>query len=327
MTLSTVALFFQAAPAFAQSDEAVAEVLFKQGRDAFESGNYEKACAKFAESYRIESTLGTQLNLAACEAKRGRVATAWGLFRALQQKLKREDPRAEYVAKNVEDLSPRVPHVTFRLDEGAPSGTQVNLGEVRVQSGAFGEKLPVDPGEHEWVVSAAGYESRTIKAKLAEAENLEVVLAPGAQLPTPAAGAGQSAEVELYLQDTSEDKINRRTLSYVFGGVGIASLASGTVFGVMTLQQKKKGDEQCPSAASCNEEGAKALDRARSYRLVSNVSWAVAAVSIGTAAYFFFTSDDTSQATTNHPAPRTQVGVGFDVVPQGAAFSVSGTFF
>src|SRR5690606_33939596 len=161
------------------------------------------------------------------------------------------------------------PHVTFRLDKGAPANTQVNLGEVRVQSGAFGEKLPVDPGEHEWIVTAAGFESRTLKVKLAEAENLEIAIAPGAKKPASVSGGGakQSGGAEPYLQDTTDDKFNRRTLAYVLGSVGIASLASGTAFGVMTLNQKKKGDEQCPSADSCSEEGAHALDQARGYRL------------------------------------------------------------
>lgn len=319
-------LVFCSSPAAAQSDEALAEVLFKQGRDAFESGDYEKACAKFEESYRIEATVGTQLNLAACEEKRGRIATAWGLFRAVQRKLPANDPRGAFADKNVKSLALRVPHVTFVLKAGAPADTEVNIGEVQVKSGAFGEKLPFDPGEHKWIVSAPGYLSRTLTLHLKEKADIEVLLFPGDKQEVVSPNPQNSPPP--YLRDTEESNFNRRTASYALAGVGVAAVASASIFGVMTLNKRSAGNASCPSVDDCSEAGAKALDQARGYRLATNVSWVVAALSMGTATYFYFTvpDDDKESARNDTSFPRPRLSLGLGAAPLGAAISIRGAF-
>src|SRR5262245_1711819 len=68
--------------AFGQDrDLAAAEALFREARAAMQSGDFDAACAKFEESERLDKAPGTVLNLAECEEKRGRVATAWGHLR------------------------------------------------------------------------------------------------------------------------------------------------------------------------------------------------------------------------------------------------------
>jgi hypothetical protein len=60
----------------ASADSAAAEALFREGRDAAKHGDLETACADFAESQRLDPAPGTLLNLAECEEKLGRVASA-----------------------------------------------------------------------------------------------------------------------------------------------------------------------------------------------------------------------------------------------------------
>ncbi|NOU28880.1 MAG: hypothetical protein HOO96_13330, partial [Polyangiaceae bacterium] len=66
--LFALALVLIAAPAFRDD----AETLFREGRKALEAGDYAVACAKFAESQRIEPAPGTLLNLAGCEERSGK---------------------------------------------------------------------------------------------------------------------------------------------------------------------------------------------------------------------------------------------------------------
>ena len=63
------------------NDEATAEALFEQGRDAMRSGAYTKACLMFEESYRLVHGDGTKFNLGECYEKVGRTASAWAAFR------------------------------------------------------------------------------------------------------------------------------------------------------------------------------------------------------------------------------------------------------
>src|SRR5688500_18545046 len=62
------------------SDKALAEVLFREGRQLLQRGETDAACEKFAESHRLDEALGTLLNLAVCHESQGRFASAWAEF-------------------------------------------------------------------------------------------------------------------------------------------------------------------------------------------------------------------------------------------------------
>ncbi len=67
-------------PALAHAQAAIAEQLFRDGRELLDAGKTDEACEKFAASQRLAPAIGTQLNLATCREKQGKTATAWSLF-------------------------------------------------------------------------------------------------------------------------------------------------------------------------------------------------------------------------------------------------------
>jgi hypothetical protein len=79
VALVLVSLLAAAAPAFAQAT-AQAEQAFRDGNALMERREYAKACEAFATSDRIEPSIAAKMKLADCEEKRGKLATAWGLF-------------------------------------------------------------------------------------------------------------------------------------------------------------------------------------------------------------------------------------------------------
>jgi hypothetical protein len=65
----------------AQADEASeAETLFREGVELMRGENFDQACPKLQESYRLDPLPGALFTLAECEAARGKSATAIELY-------------------------------------------------------------------------------------------------------------------------------------------------------------------------------------------------------------------------------------------------------
>src|SRR5262245_46719718 len=106
----TAAILVVGAPAHADIKDA--EELFRQGKAEMAKGNFDKACPMFAESYKQDAAMGTLLNLALCHEAVGRIASAWGEWRAVEQQARavvppRED-RIKMAKEHAEKLEPRL---------------------------------------------------------------------------------------------------------------------------------------------------------------------------------------------------------------------------
>src|SRR4051812_13667011 len=87
----------------ARADIKDAEELFRQGKAEMAKGSYERACPMFAESYKQDPAMGTLLNLALCHEAIGRIATAWGEWRTVEQQARSAVPPREDRIKMAHD--------------------------------------------------------------------------------------------------------------------------------------------------------------------------------------------------------------------------------
>src|SRR5215472_1302913 len=62
------------------STEVAAQALFEEGKRLMSEGKYREACAKLADSERLDPGAGTLLNLAACYEKNAQTASAWSTY-------------------------------------------------------------------------------------------------------------------------------------------------------------------------------------------------------------------------------------------------------
>jgi hypothetical protein len=153
--------------------------LFESGHEAMSQGDYNTACERFKESNRLDPAAGAVLNLAVCEEKRGRLATAWQLFKRVMSELPPGDDRYPIAQRQASALRPRVPRVTLQLSPGAPKQTSALYGDVVFGPASFNVPLPMDPGKHELIVRAPDRQERTYTFRLAEGEKKELVIEPG----------------------------------------------------------------------------------------------------------------------------------------------------
>jgi len=259
-------------------DPAAAEALFRDGRAAAQRGDWETACPKLRESQRLDPAAGTLLNLADCEEHRGKVATAWQLFRQVVDSLPASDERAPIATKRASALEKRLPHMTVRLVGAAPPGVKVTRNEVDLSEASLGSALPVDPGAYTVTVSAPGRATTTTSVIIAEAASTSVDVHAGA--PTDGAVGGE-------LKTSS----STRTAGWVLGGIGVAGLAVGSVAGILTLGHKSTVNDNCNAdTKQCNATGYDAAQSGKTLGLVTTTGLVVGAVGVGIGAYLLLSS-------------------------------------
>lgn len=288
-------------------DPAAADALFREGREAMKRGDYAAACPRFAESQRLDPAGGTVLNLAECESKMGRLASAWQHYQEAADTLPAGDPRRDHAKAQAAALDKRLPRLVVRLQPDAPAGTKVQRDGVEWSSVALGSALPVDPGRHVITVTSPGHADSRIEVILSEAERKELSVTAGAVLDTgDKRGLGAQADAPAASTNaTRADATSRgsggRTWAYVAGGVGAAGLVVATISGLMLMSKNKTIDSHCDADKTCDDAGLDAASGAKGLVPINTVSWVVAVAGIGTGTYLFLTSGPSEKATTGTP--------------------------
>jgi hypothetical protein len=282
-----LALLVGAGSARAQNP-AAAEALFDQARAAMAAGSYDIACARFRDSDRLDPAVGTRFNLADCEERRGRVATAWSLFRGVLSELAQDDDRRPIADERARRLEPRLPKLTLLRTAETPPGVQVWVDGVELGEGSFGVPLPMDPGAHELSVSASAgaapeRSSFSLKEKQHSQMPIRLVGAGAAGRPASAATAALDAPAEQYA--------SRRRWAYVAGGAGVGGVAFGAVTGIVTLNKKSTADANCNDEyETCNSAGVDANESGKTFAALSGIGFGVGAVGLAVGAYLLLTT-------------------------------------
>ncbi len=286
-------------------DPAAGEALFTEGRAAAKAGNYKLACEKFYESQRLDPAIGTVFNIADCEERLGHLATAWTKYREVLQKVGPEDARHAIAKKQSEALKPRLPKLLV-LGDQLPESATVKRGLVELGRASFGTALPVDPGDHEIVVSNPGHEDARFRVELKEGETTEVTLRLGKQVDSGPAEQDSSAAVT---------RGSDRTLGWILAGVGVAGLAVGGITGLMVLGEKSIVDENCDADKRCNQTGLDAVDSGQTLAPISTTGFIIGVLGLGVGGYFLL-----------KPAEKPKHALVPSIGPRGGGLHFSATF-
>lgn len=177
------------AVATAQGNPA-AEKVFQDGKALLAAGKTAEACDAFRRSQELEARVGTLLNLADCEEKRGRIASAWVAWvdaRALAKRL--DDARGALADQRAAALAPKLPYLTMKFAAAArPDGLVVRRNAVAVPSAELDLEVPLDPGRYDVEASAPGFVpwKQSIDLAIGQRATIEIpTLAIDASAPTP----------------------------------------------------------------------------------------------------------------------------------------------
>ncbi len=276
-----------AAPNAADADRALATDLFNQARALVANGSIEEACPRFAESQRLDPSLGTLLNLANCHELEGKLATAWTELNealALAER-ERQTERVAFAEAHIAALAPRLPRLVIvvprELEGMDVAVTRDGSAIARV---ALGTPMPVDPGVHRIEVTARGHVPWSSAIEIAVGERRELTIGPltPVQVASPEVPLASTAiEPAAPVVRPEPPAAESHVVALAVGGAGALALGVGVVAGLVAISSSARSDALC--SPRCSDEGYALNQEAKTAADVATVSLIVgaAALSVG----------------------------------------------
>jgi hypothetical protein len=193
------------------------------------------------------------------------------LTAAREQLLSCSDPSCPTLVRG--DCTARLDEVqkaqpTLVLDVKSRSGDDLTDVKVTVDGQPFTAKLdgtaiPMDPGQHTFGFEASGFEpfTKVLVLKETEKDRRERVvlrrLPKAAAEPSGTGGPAPALPDEPPVAEPSHGLGAQRWLGIVVGGVGLAGVAVGSVFGLKASSEWSAQQSACASSSNCpDHEGA-----------------------------------------------------------------------
>ncbi len=268
--LGAFAAVMWASSARAATRAQEADALFAKGKAELAEGRVAEACASFEQSLHVDPGVGTELALALCFERQGKLARALATFESLEPKVAaggRAD-RVTFVKEHKDRLVATVPSLTFHTGARPPSRVLVDGHEVPSMA-----KVRVDPGTHAIAAESGARvfmrESVTVVADGRET----LVTIPSAPVAPEEAGPS-------------------RAPGWAFLGGGAAATFVAVTAAGLTFSSAADARRACPDGLCARQEDLGIADRARTEAWVANVATGVATVCFVAAIYFFLRKGD-----------------------------------
>jgi hypothetical protein len=306
------------------SDSAVARAHLQQGYTLKQQGKCDAAIPHFEESSRLDRQPKALLNLADCEEKLGRLASALSHSveaRDLAQ-AQRLVPLQKLAEQRRQALEKRVPRLVVRLGKDAPEGTTILRDGLELGAVSLNTPLPADPGKHV-VVARSSTVERTFEVMLVESETKEIEVTPvgGRQLrasslspahtpkhSTPAeapssrsAAAANSLRTEAPAPAPIHSGLGgQRIAALLTGGAALAAFTVGGYFGARALSTYKAAD--CDASNVCSDQGLADQNRALGQARNATIATVGGLVALTAGVVLWFTAP--TSPSTDSAAPR-----------------------
>lgn len=312
-----------AARAQSPTNTVLAQQLFEQGRKLATAQNWQAACPKFEASLRYDPALGTKLNLATCDEKIGKLASAWSLYRdAAEIAAKTGDTRRhDYAASHAAALEHRLPRLTITAPSPAPAGLAITRDGTPIDPAALGVPLYVDPGVHAIAASAPGYKAFTTTTTATEGGSATVAIPPLEAQPAQIAVVARPAPVAPLPPPPPRSR-TRTYLAIGAAGTGAVLAGVGLGFGVAASHAFDRAkavcaDLTCPNDAAYASGQADIRDARRDGTVSTVLTIAgVAAIAGGLAIWLI--------APSSHRAESARLSA--SVTPTSAGLVLGGSF-
>lgn len=340
--IPSAALAQQSQPTAA--DLAVAEALFREGKQLLEQGQFDAACPKLDESRRIDPAGGTLLLLGICYEAAGKIASAWVVYGealAVAEKDGRAD-RAKRAKESMANLEKRLSYLTVKVapEIAALEGFEIQRDSSEIRKATHGVAVPVDPGKHFITAKAKGYKLARIEVEIGQngdrrdveisALEKEEEKAP----PPPDINSQKQTGNTIVLQklSTAEGAKSggaRRVTGLLLGGAGVVSLGIGTFFGLQAKSDHDDALSRCPASPCGDQEGVNLNESAKTNALIADITVGAGIALVGTGVVLILLNPSSEKAPEKTPAKSAGIKL-YQITPaagkNGGGIWLSGAF-
>jgi hypothetical protein len=208
-------------------------------------------------------------------------------------------------AKRVDQVNQALPSIVFDVKDGTgadASAVKIAMDGEVVADRLRGTAIALDPGEHQFTFEIAGEPPLTkrLMVRVSEQNRRETIAFPPlASRVTATQPAPQPPEN----QQPKRPLSGQRIAALAAGGVGVAGVVIGSVFGLEAKSRKTNAEGfNCSNGICRTQDGVDAWSSARTAGTVSTVAFIVGGVGLATAATLWFTDKPSSE--------RPQMGLG-----------------
>lgn len=288
----------------AAEDEAAAQALFLQAREAMAKGDYAKACPMLEESFRLVPGTGTKFNLGDCYEKVGLTARAWASFRdaAAASRLAGQKERESAAKERATRLEDKLCRLTIEVTP--QQGLAVSRDGDVVGTGQWGIALPVDPGPHAVEAKAPAMQPWSTSFTMSSCPATKSVAVPTLTPvpPSPAEPIGpppleKPAESRGAGPKPPARNPTRAVVTVSSLGLGVVGLGLGSYFGLraLSLRDQSNQDGRCDSSG-CDDRGIALRDDSRSFGTAATIAFISGAALIALGAVLWLTEAPSPKA-------------------------------
>ncbi len=289
------------------------------------SKHYKEAVDKFRESYNIVASPNSRLMLGRALIKVNKPLDAYKEFEEtiaqatdLAAKQAKYQKTADAARKELDDIKVELAFITVI------PGTEVSIGGHKLSDADWGKPLAVMPGKV--IVEITATDGRIRKKRIRLEPGITRVLTADLTSAAGYSNLGEakddsdkeekeqkSEEASSRSSSSSSGGLDRRTVAYISGGIGVAGLAGG--IGMLVAGSAIYGDPKanCNKGSTGNLCSKVALDNAQGkgqYQGFGYAAIGVGVVGLGVGLYLILT-DNSSSSTASAAAPnRTALQMG-----------------
>jgi serine/threonine-protein kinase len=321
------------APA-AQAQSAGAEALFRDGRALIKAGKIEAGCDKLAASEKLESSVGTLLNLGDCREKLGQTATAWAAFRKAEAMAKRagdDQKRQTEARRRAELLEGNLSNLVIQIGPSgkATPGLVIRRDGETIDSAIFNTPVPVDPGPHTIVAEAPGYKpfktevsigrggKRFVVVPTLEREPETVTPAPAEPVTVGPAAPAPSTSTVIETHPAAPAPVatstwtGTRIAAVTIGVLGAAAIGGGIYYGTRANDLEDRANVLCPDTVCGDATGLALNDDAQDAARNANILLVAGGAALATATVMWFIGGPEERAVVSPTFSSDGVGAAF----------------